>query len=94
MTPPDQRASSRRPCSEPAVLSDGQRHWDTRLVNLSDGGACVLLPEGWPDIDPEHLVLGFRIDDQAHRHRCEIAWGDLERLGLEFLAEDGCAAGD
>lgn len=85
MTDHEQRASSRRPCNEPAVLSDGHARWPTRLVNLSDGGACVLLPADWPDRDPAGLSIRFDLDGQAHHHACEIVWGDLERLGLSFL---------
>lgn len=90
MTDHEQRASSRRPCDEAAELDDGSTRWSTRLVNLSSGGACVLLPADWPDLDPAVLTLAFRLDGQPHRHRCEIAWGDPERLGLAFL--DGSEA--
>ncbi|MBX3724749.1 MAG: PilZ domain-containing protein [Xanthomonadales bacterium] len=85
MTDHEQRASSRRPCDEPAELSAGHGRWSTRLVNLSDGGACVLLPPDWPDLDPGGLSISFQLDGKTHRHACEIVWGDLERLGLSFL---------
>jgi hypothetical protein len=80
----DKRRYQRHEISGDVLLSDTKKTWSTKLVNISQGGACVNVPEEWPAIDPEKLSLIVLGQSDAWIAECEVSWGDAEHLGLMF----------
>lgn len=56
---------------------------ESRLIDISRGGACVSRPEAWT-VDPVVLDLILMGEHRGWTARCRVAWGDLQHLGLEF----------
>jgi hypothetical protein len=80
----EQRKYRRHEISGDVLLSDSKKTWAAKLINISQGGACVSVPDDWPSIDPDKLSLIILGQSDAWLAECEISWGDAEHLGLMF----------
>lgn len=57
---------------------------DCAVLNISQTGACILVPNGTEIAD----ALVLKIDRDPDAHNCKIAWRAGCRVGLKFEGQD------
>lgn len=68
---------------------DGQRHWPTRLIDISLRGALVHRPDGIPDAPEQALTLQLYIGDVFEaQFNSRVAHSEGDQLGLQFEQMD------
>ncbi|MDH3871319.1 MAG: PilZ domain-containing protein [Gammaproteobacteria bacterium] len=84
-----QRRLTRIAVDTPATFSLGSRRWDTRVVDLSLGGALINRPADWTDNDEERYRLHFELGDHAPLNiDAVIRHVSDAHLGLAFVNLD------
>lgn len=91
-TTTEQRRFRRQPVSSAVIVTPNGHGHDTRVLDISEGGACVALPSDWIPIAGAPLKILFLPDSttpivlQAH-----VARVGLDHLGVEFdpVQDDG-----
>ena len=86
----DRRRSDRAEVDEVAFISVAGSSTRCRVVNLSDAGAAIEVP------DAAHVPNSFQLmmeRDRSVRH-CRIAWIKRNRIGVEFAATHSGSACD
>ncbi|MCD8547157.1 MAG: PilZ domain-containing protein [Aeromonadaceae bacterium] len=80
----DRRRFFRVVFSTPALLSQGEQQWPTRLLDLSLQGALVERPLDWPVEASGRYELKFCLADSEIELRMEVepTHADPSRLGL------------
>jgi hypothetical protein len=77
----ERRKHDRVSCNRPAYLWDGKRREPCSVVNVSAGGAKVILDQ--PMTLPENFVLALTQNGKVAR-RCRMVWQSSSDLGVEF----------
>ena len=85
----ERRRFRRVPFQAPARLRQGERTWDTRLVDLSLRGALVLRPHRWNGDIGQHLDLEIDIDGESITLGTAVAHQRDNRIGLRCEHIDG-----
>jgi PilZ domain len=62
------------------VCSDGTISFDCAVLNISDHGACILVPVG--ATVPESFTL--HVDHEKPVRECKLAWREGARIGASF----------
>ena len=62
------------------LAEDGQGTVDCAVLNISQTGACILVPAG--TMIPEGFELA--IDCETMVRNCQVVWRDGPRIGLSF----------
>src|SRR4051812_250350 len=84
-TTTEQRRYRRQSVSSAVIVTPNGHGHDTRILDISEGGACVALPADWIPIAGAPLKILFLPDSptpimlQAH-----VARVGLDHLGVEF----------
>lgn len=80
----DRRRFFRVVFSNPALLSQGEQQWPTRLLDLSLQGALVERPLDWPETAAGRYLLRFCLADSDIELKMEVepTHDDPHRLGL------------
>ena len=80
----ERRTTARRSISRPAWIDseDGHTRLPCRIVDISEGGARLVLPEARDLPGNFSLVL---LQDGSDTKRCRMAWRSGETVGVEFL---------
>ena len=63
------------------TCTDNSFSLECAILDVSDGGACILVPEGAPV--PEMFTLS--LDHDKSLHRCRRAWRKGARVGVSFV---------
>src|ERR1700730_16471428 len=74
------------------VFDDVSPPIDCAILNISDGGVCILVPRFAEIPNVFHLV----IDPNGMTRLCSVRWKSENRVGLSFLCEQSypSAAGE
>ena len=86
-TTTEQRRFRRQPVSSAVIVTPNGHGHETRILDISEGGACVALPSDWIPIAGAPLKILFLPDSptpimlQAH-----VARVGLDHLGVAFDA--------
>ncbi len=85
-----QRQHTRIALDAPALLALGGRHWDTRVIDLSFGGALINRPADWqPGSNEERYRLHFELGDHAPLNvEAAVRHISAGYLGLAFMNLD------
>jgi len=84
-----QRLLSRIPLDAPASLALGGLHWDTRVIDLSLGGALVKRPAEWPNSSGQRYRLRFELGDHNPLNvEAVVRHVSEKHLGLAFINMD------
>jgi PilZ domain-containing protein len=90
MSSDDRRGASRKAISYPGWV---RRHdgliLECLLIDVSDGGACLLSEH--INLIPDEFVLLFLEDGSVNR-RCKTVWRSAEALGFSFGSPMAAAA--
>ncbi len=87
--PPPQRRHTRISLDTPASLTLGGLHWDTRVIDLSLGGALITRPVDWSNSTWERYRLRFEVEDHAPLNiETVIRHVSEKHLGLAFSNMD------
>ena len=63
------------------VFEDTSSSIDCAILNLSDGGACILVPRFAKIPNAFRLV----VDPDGNTYACSVRWKSGSRVGLAFL---------
>jgi PilZ domain len=74
------RSYSRTDLHEPAYISSAGASWSCTVVNLSEEGAAIELPD--PTLVPARFVLMIARDRRTFA--CRFAWMKQNRIGVSF----------
>jgi len=79
----DKRRSERHLTLKTAKITcaDETFSLDCAILDVSNHGACILVPKGAPL--PEEFTL--RLDHDKSLHRCRRAWRKGARVGVSFV---------
>ena len=83
----EQRRFRRQQVSSAVIVTPNGHGHDTRILDISEGGACVALPSDWVPVSGAPLKILFLPESEApivlQAHVARIA---LDHLGVEFDA--------
>jgi hypothetical protein len=83
----EQRRFRRQEVSSAVIVTPNGHGHDTRILDISEGGACMALPSDWVPVSGAPLKILFLPDSQTpivlQAHVARIA---LDHLGVEFDA--------
>jgi hypothetical protein len=86
-TTTEQRRHRRQPVSSAVIVTPNGHGHDTRVLDISEGGACVALPSDWIPVRGAALKILFLPESPTpimlHAHVARIG---LDQLGVEFDA--------
>ena len=72
------------------VAATGESGIDCAILDISDGGACILV--GNPAEVPQSFAL--TVDSTNAVYRCDRVWTTGHKIGLTFLSKSGGARHD
>ena len=71
------------------ILADGETDGiDCAVLNISQTGACILVPPGVAISDTFELA----IDNEEAIRTCTLVWQDGARIGVTFATGEDCAS--
>ena len=84
-TTTEQRRFRRQPISSAVIVTPNGHGHDSRILDISEGGACMALPTDWVPVSRAPLKILFLPDSPSpivlKAHVARIA---LDHLGVEF----------
>jgi len=84
-TTTEQRRHRRQPVSSAVIVTPNGHGHDTRILDISEGGACVALPSDWIPVVGASLKILFLPDSTTPIVlRAHVARVGLDHLGVEF----------
>jgi hypothetical protein len=84
-TTTEQRRFRRQPISSAVIVTPNGHGHDTRILDISEGGACVALPSDWLPVAGAPLKILFLGDSPTPLMlKARVARVGMDHLGVEF----------
>ncbi|WP_166212611.1 PilZ domain-containing protein [Cognatiluteimonas telluris] len=84
-TTTEQRRFRRQPISSAVIVTPNGHGHDTRILDISEGGACVALPSDWVPVAGAPLKILFLADSPTPLMlKARVARVGMDHLGVEF----------